>query len=580
MTYKTSDFKYLVEAVSNIDDGMHSLLLKFFQNLTLDNISTLTVANGHLTLDELVQLYNIQTGSYRTIRDSDALVEGAILAFGPSKHPTLWRGTNNGQELQSLQHSKKFNLGHAVSFSSSLDIAEGFALQDGDNYGRPKLFQIPAESSVKCFNFQAFVSSLLSVLSSIGVGDVHDRTAFSLLNHIHDVEQYGYERYGINSSDFKRKQEAASKIRAYDSISNIYADILRWVELKHLDPGNKLFQDGVKHLDYDPISMSDEGEFLVPSSTQFIVHASSDVHTSLDVYVLSDAAQAQDTGKVASYEELFKDGRIVVPGYLQQTLRTLVVPESVHEIKDVADLRGCWALETIVFPSTHPVKMPKQAYAALTHIGMKHADVGQTVCAGMFERSMAIRDVKIGNEVVDIPPRMFCGCRNLAMPSLPPKLVSIGEQAFCRVQMQKDEPFQLKLPNSLRSIGQSAFAASGVSEVVFPASIKRIGKQAFYSCQKLKRVVFEGSLRDTDIGEMVFSGCTDLEEVVVQDQESRDMLSYSTVFDSKLLPQVKFVVSSQKKSLDEGHASRKKHYSRKRILEAIAYWQRALSEMD
>ena len=50
------------------------------------------------------------------------------------------------------------------------------------------------------------------------------------------------------------------------------------------------------------------------------------------------------------------------------------------------------------------------------------------------------------------------------------------------------------LPDGLRKIGDRWFANSDIESVVIPASVREIGAEAFFMCERLRRVVFaEGS---------------------------------------------------------------------------------------
>ncbi len=66
------------------------------------------------------------------------------------------------------------------------------------------------------------------------------------------------------------------------------------------------------------------------------------------------------------------------------------------------------------------------------------------------------------------------------------------------------------LPESLTSIGNDAFADSGITELNVPENVQKIGNNAFYECTSLQSITIKGN---TQIGEYAFSKCTALKSV-------------------------------------------------------------------
>ena len=58
------------------------------------------------------------------------------------------------------------------------------------------------------------------------------------------------------------------------------------------------------------------------------------------------------------------------------------------------------------------------------------------------------------------------------------------------------------IPDSVTTIGDSAFEGCGVTKIVLPDSVTRIGKEAFEDCGSLEKVKLSKSL--TDIGDDTF----------------------------------------------------------------------------
>lgn len=75
---------------------------------------------------------------------------------------------------------------------------------------------------------------------------------------------------------------------------------------------------------------------------------------------------------------------------------------------------------------------------------------------------------------------------------------------------------QVTLPNSLTSIGNSAFSGcSGLTSIIIPDSVTSIGYEAFYGCSGLTSIAIPDSV--TSIGERAFASCSSLVNVVIPD---------------------------------------------------------------
>ena len=92
--------------------------------------------------------------------------------------------------------------------------------------------------------------------------------------------------------------------------------------------------------------------------------------------------------------------------------------------------------------------------------------------------------------------------------TLPNSVKSIGDGAFAYCSGLTE----LTLPNSVKSIGDRAFAyCSGLTELTLPNSVTSIGNCAFGGCSGLTELTLSNSL--TSIGKYAFKGCIGLEKI-------------------------------------------------------------------
>lgn len=84
---------------------------------------------------------------------------------------------------------------------------------------------------------------------------------------------------------------------------------------------------------------------------------------------------------------------------------------------------------------------------------------------------------------------------------------NIGSFAFKGLYNTKE----IKIGNTVSSIGNSAFSESGVTDITIPLFVTQIPESAFLSCDSLEKITINGKI--TLIGESAFAGCDKLTTV-------------------------------------------------------------------
>ena len=99
---------------------------------------------------------------------------------------------------------------------------------------------------------------------------------------------------------------------------------------------------------------------------------------------------------------------------------------------------------------------------------------------------------------------LIAGCINTHIPET---VKSIGDDVFSWCENLKS----IVIPNSVTTIGESAFEHTGLSDINIPESVTEIGNRAFLNCNSLKEARLSESVQR--IGASAFYWCANLESV-------------------------------------------------------------------
>ncbi len=231
----------------------------------------------------------------------------------------------------------------------------------------------------------------------------------------------------------------------------------------------------------------------------------------------------------------------------QQDFSSLYIPKSLRtvrvtgEIRDIAEgaFYYAYGLENLIID--HPENLRRigdSAFEACYYFGMD-GEIGTAVCPVWLEYVSYIGDSAFKsytgntenavktinyegtllqlidydaplnnltyipklNNVVEIGDDAFYYCAMLNELEFGNKLRSIGLQAF----MFTITLTHVSFPESLVTIGDFAFNASGVSTVEFAGNVRSIGTMAFAQCSSLNEVIFNGDSVPTLVGGQCFN---------------------------------------------------------------------------
>lgn len=197
------------------------------------------------------------------------------------------------------------------------------------------------------------------------------------------------------------------------------------------------------------------------------------------------------------------------------SLTTLPLSEHVTSIGASA-FNSCHSLTNVVIPAS-VTRLGRLSFAYCRNlqsvsIPASISEIGDWA----FNYCEALTEVEIMNGVSSIGERAFNNCSTLPTIDIPESINEIGIGAFHRCEALADvtipsnvvsierhvfafcrELRGVTLPSGVMTIADSAFTFSGLSSVVFPASIVSVGERAFEHCADLSAAVFLGNAPET-----------------------------------------------------------------------------------
>lgn len=215
---------------------------------------------------------------------------------------------------------------------------------------------------------------------------------------------------------------------------------------------------------------------------------------------------------------LGKESRVVVPqGVVRiaeeafagnEGVDRVILPDSVESIGAGA-FRDCLVLQAVNFPAglrdlgTGAFENCVKLLRAPLPEGL-----GQ-VGAKAFKRCRRLKELHLGKDLHAIGEEAFYGCLALGEVHFPDSLVSLGDLAFYRCKALGE----VRLLPGTEEVGNLAFAQSGVKGVRMEGSGRGYGRDIFFQCLHLRRVVLEEGVRH--IPDRLAYGCSALEQVAL-----------------------------------------------------------------
>jgi hypothetical protein len=120
--------------------------------------------------------------------------------------------------------------------------------------------------------------------------------------------------------------------------------------------------------------------------------------------------------------------------------------------------------------------------------------------------------VELPSTLTTLCDSAFYGCESLESIGIPEWVTCIEPMTFCDCYALTSVDFLANPVSSVESIGDLAFASTGIRYIIIPEGVTSIGSQAFYSCMNLELVRLPSTL--TRIEDWAFNFCENLHTII------------------------------------------------------------------
>ncbi|MBP3597794.1 MAG: leucine-rich repeat protein, partial [Clostridia bacterium] len=132
--------------------------------------------------------------------------------------------------------------------------------------------------------------------------------------------------------------------------------------------------------------------------------------------------------------------------------------------------------------------------------------------SNVFSSCTKVKNVIISEGFKNLEGSAFSSCKSLESVTIPSTCTEIEDNCFYHCENLKQINFK---GNNIKRIGNSAFSKVAIIDLRLPDSIESIGEWCFYH-SKIKKLELPKNLKNVE--KYAFSGCADVEKIVLPDK--------------------------------------------------------------
>ncbi len=400
----------------------------------------------------------------------------------PEGHPLYVTvdGVTYNKEMTKVIFCSPSKEGSYVMPDTVTEIAEG-AFQNCNDLTEVKISENVTEIVYCAFYSCASLSKVDLPSGLVSIGDL----AFQFNESLESIELPNtLETIGSNSFSYS----GLTALSVPGSVKTIGESAFECAQIEELSLGNGVAEIFDYAFAWNPISA-----VTLPDSLTYLgKYVFCDCENLKTVSIGSGLQQIGDGAFYATgLESVTVPGTVKVIGEYAfgscELLASVTLNEGISKILDCA-FSNCNSLEGINIPES-VIHIDSTVFNACDSLS------GLTVAKGNTKYHSA------GNCIIDTSNKVLNnGCSASVIPT-DGSVTSIADCAFNYIHNLTS----IKIPNTVVSIGDNAFMASGLSEITIPDSVESIGDTAFALCENLDEVVIGNGVKEMGLG--VFAQC-------------------------------------------------------------------------